>query len=667
MATAAEVFDKASQIQQTATTRVRDRAEEIDGILEQTTEIETGFFALSNDLSVPKLLLELASISTDTGSVTAQATHGTPEVPEDLTAVLKVPEPAPVSLEPVNIPDMVLESLEAASYSTYSEPPPLPEYTAGRPNLNYPEAGFITVDDSAGLRTINTPNIQVGATPAFLDIAPLNYDLSDVEVMQVDEPDLPDLPDLELLSSPQRLAHTIDEDVVDALIDGMEGEPVLSTHEQGLIRKQPQTLKDIEFDRAERALVDQTAAAGFASFTGPLIHRISFLVQDYSYQDRGLFEAARDEAHKRALQHVTTSVKNAIRLELANAAMHFEYAARIAETLKINVAMQVEYANILVGLFNEQLKVLRAKIAAYNEYVTTAVSKYEAEIRAELSKRAILDTNEGKLRVYGAQIETLQQQARAYGIEVEHDTQPIEEYRTYIQGLLKNVEIVRTNIGAMQEALRVYGEAVDSDRAKLAAYSAQIRATGSATDVYSANWRTFSEYVQAYSAQSSAARTWAESNLQNIRSVVSLYEAQANTHRQYEQEREQQVQRIGSLKDSYVQAIGAYVEEVTRHNRAESALDGADDEAALLAAENSARSQLLEARRVAAQARIDLGLATAQATSKAASAQAAQSILSYTASYGGSASASGSATETDSVNFSDSASRTYRFTTTRTA
>lgn len=671
MATAAEVFDEAREIQRTATARVREYAEDVAEAIAAGTYNESSNYDISRELSVPRLILELATV--DTSSVTlnaALASYSVAVPPPSLAGAdtrLKLPVPDEPSLEPVTIPDLVLDSLTNAAYSVFSEPDGLPTYSAGRPDLDYPEAGFIAVDDSAGLVSLQTPNLTVGQTPSFLGVAPLEYDLTEIDLLDAPEPVPPELPDITLLSNPQRMAHTIDENVVDKLIEGMQGLPVLDMSVQNLIQKQAQVVKDIQYDRAERAIVDGVAAAGFATPTGPMVDAISKLTQDTSYDDRVQYEAARDETYKRALAHVTTSLKEAIQLELANAAMHFEYASKIVETVRINVAMQIEYGNTLVGLFNQQVQVLRAKVSAYNQYVETKVSKYEAEVRATLSERVRLDTNAAKLTAYSAQIDTLQQQARAYGIEVQHETQPIEEYRAYIQGLLKNVEIVRLNIESMKEALRSYGQAVESDKAKLAAYAAQIRATGSATDVYSANWNTFSAYVQAYSAQTNAANSWAQSNLQNIRSVIGLYETQSGAHRQYEEERKQQVGRIGSLKDQYLQALGMYVQDVTRHNAAESSIDGAEDEAALIAEENATRNQLLDAQLIASQAEIDLGLATASATAQAAASQAAQSIMSYTARYAGSATASGTASEAENVTFSDNASRSYSFNTTRTA
>jgi len=561
-----------------------------------------------------------------------------------------------------DIATIALRDIGAALYGDYILPTGLPTHNVGAPDVGYPEAPYLPVGSDAGLSVLDTPVITVGTVPAFLDVPTLTYELTDIDTMQGPAPVPPTLPELQLLEQPDKFNMQISQGLLDAIGRGLSGVEVVGFPEQQVMLDRASRGADHEYDKAERGVFDKFAAAGFNNATGPLVSALSDLAYEASFKDREQYEKARGELHQRALKHVTEAVKSALVLEATNGAVHLNYASKLVQTLKFNVAMQIEYANLLVSVFNEQLKGVRALVGAYQTYAGAVIAEYNAYTRAIVSQNAVLDTNSAKVTAYGAQAGTIGVQADVYSTEIEHLTQPLTEYQIYVQGILKNVDLAKVNIESFSQAVRAYGQAIDADTAMIDGYAAQVQATGSATGVYEANYDAYSATLSAKRGSNEARQSWYSSSLQALSGEIAEFQTASQSQRVYLRALTDWTQANATMHNQYASGIAAESGYVGAFNRHSISLTESQSNIDLAAEDARVRMAALEAQAIALQESIDIGLTAANATTAAGCAQAAYSVRSISAGMRATAGMvdSGSASASNTISTSTNRSYAYR-------
>lgn len=565
-----------------------------------------------------------------------------------------------------DIATIALSAIAGATYGAYTLPATLPDDDAGIPDTNYPEAAMAAIERYAGLDdTLTAPSVSVGTTPTFLDIPSLDYDLSTIDMLDETIPAAPDLPDIDLVSNPDKLVLSITPALDDAIDKGLEGTQVLSHEAQRIMIDRASRPLDKKYQDATRAAFDASAARGFAETNGPLVEVLTDLAYEASYADREPFEAMRSETYQRGLKQLTAAVKSALKLEAANVAVHLEYAEKLVEVLRFNVAQQLAHANLLVTMFNEYLKVVKIIIAAYEDYVSTKLAEYQAATEVIDSETAVLDTNAAKVSVYEAQAGTVDTQAKIYTLETEQGTHPIEEFKNYVSGILKNVNIARTNIEAYQQATRAFAKAIDGQRARISGYAEQVRATGSATGVYEANWDVYSAAEGAVAASHDARRSWYGSSLQALSKEIQTFSTAAGSQRTYLRSLTDMAQANSSLYGQYASAVGAVLGYEKTYNRHSVALQEAASNIELATEDATVRMDALEAQATAVQESINIGLQAAKATTAAGCAQAAYSMRSISAGMRAGASMSDAGSDSNSWSKNESIQRSYDYRKTR--
>ena len=566
-----------------------------------------------------------------------------------------------------DIATISLVGITNSLYGGYTLPASLPHETAGTPDLGYPEAPFEAISDDAGLDgTLAAPVIIIGTTPAFYDVPEITYDLQDIESLSLEPPATPALPDIVLMSDPGPVDHTFSPELLAAIDKALGGEEVISQEAQHILMARLKRELNELAEESERAAFISSAENGFSETNGPLVSVLSKIAKDASYKDRVVHESMRSETYQRALKQVTEAIKSSLVLEAANLAMHLSYAGKLVEVLKFNVAIQAEYVDLLIQMFNHQLTAVREVISAYEAYVQAVLIDYKAQGAVIQAQSAILDTNSAKVTVMGAQTKTLEAQADVYSTDVVRSTQELEEFNIYVQGVIKNVNIARVNIDAFKDALKQYSAATETDKATIEGYAAQVRATGSATGVYEANWDSFSVAHSAAGANSDAIRSWYTSSNQALTAEIGTFSTAASSQREYAQTLIGWVQANSAMFGKYASGAGAeaaYTKTYNAHSvsyqEAESAIDLATEDAKV-------RVQALTAQAEALQASVDVGLTTSEATSAAGCAQAAYSVRSISANLRATASMSDAGSNKISSNVSDGVTRAYAYNKTRT-
>jgi len=565
-----------------------------------------------------------------------------------------------------DIASIALSDVSAAIYGDYVLPEGLPDHDIGDPDLAYPEAGYVTVQRYAGLDpNIEIPDIIVGTVPTFLAIPDVTHELSDIEKFVGEVPLPPTLGELTLLEQPTKLDPNFSPELMAAIDKGLDGTEILPANIQQIMLDRG--LQEIEdgFDGAERKAFDKSASAGFFSTNGPLVHALSELAHDASFEDRKVHEAMRSEVYKRGLAQLQSAISAGLALEAMNGAVHLDYAAKLVDTLKFNVAMQIEYANLLVSSFNEQMRAVRLVMDAYQRYISTKTLDYRAYTKALLSDTAVLVTNEAKVTAYAAQVGTIAAQADSYSVQVKYNTQEIEEFQTYVAGILKNVSIARTNIEAFSQSTKAYKQAVKVDTAKIEGYAAQVRATGSATGVYEANYDSYAAAQGARRSNDEARQGWYSSSLRALSGEIQEFQSAAQAQREYLQTLTSWSQGNATMHGQYAAGVGAkstYTKVFNRHSvslsESQANIDLANEDARV-------RMEALNAQAIAVQESINIGLKSAEATTASGCAQAAYSVRSISAGMRATAGMTDSGAATVSTARNTQTQRSYAYRKTR--
>lgn len=531
----------------------------------------------------------------------------------------------------VDIASIAINDLSNTLYNGYSLPSSLPTPTLDSPDLNYPEAGFISVKNSAGLSEFDAPDIQVGLPPEFLDIPEITYDLTPLESLSIVLPEIPDLPPVEMLSNPEYLLRDLSPELEEALNKAVDGQVILSPQVQQAILTTEMRRINKDYSRKEREVMRRAAAAGVSLMSGTNTEALIELEWDLTEAEQDVYFKMREEVRERAIKHVQEAIKQQLRLEAGNMALHFQYAAQLVEVLKFNVAQADEYANLLISMFNSNLSAIKKVVASYEAYVDATLAQYRVSAAQLETQRAVLETNTAKVTAYAAQVGTVGVQTDVYTAEARKAAQELEEYSLYVKGLLNNLDIARINIKSFAESNRAYSAAIDVNKAKIEGYAAQVRATGSATDVYEANWQAYAQAQNAAVTASDARRQWYESSVQNLRAELSNFDEASAAQRSY-------YAALTAWSRANISVSNQYEASVRQLAAAKSSDDSrvvsnADVKlrTAMANADVVSKQDTLQAQADAINASISIGLEAAKATAAAGCAQAANSIRSISA------------------------------------
>lgn len=564
-----------------------------------------------------------------------------------------------------DIAAITLDSVVSAIEGVYSLPPTLPEDSAGAPPLDYPVAGFGGVPTSAGLTTHTAPSITVGTVPGFLDIPEVTYDLSGIEPLAESIPTLPTITGPELLGSPEQLAHTVSAELDAEIHNAFLGRVVLPGEAQQIMLARAAREHELVQDRKERALFTKVAAEGHFSVPGGAIAALSDMQYDGSYKDREVYETVRSEVYKRATDRMLEALSSVLTLESANLAMHLDYCAKLTETLRVNVALQVEYANVLIGAFNSAVRAAKLLVAAYNDYVKAVLSENSALAAVVRRDNAILDTNMAKVGAYEAQQGTIEAQAGLYENGIRQAILPLKEHQIHVSGVLKNIDIARINLDSLKESIRAHDGAVDVLSEKFSGYAAEVRATGSATGVYEANWDAYSAAHSVAETLSEARRNWYTSSTQALRSSMEEFQTASQAQRDLVRTLSEWAQANTTMAGQHERTYREVADYTKQHNAQVLSREEAESNIDLAEKDVLVRMDALEAQAVALQESINVGLQSAETMSAAGCAQSAYSMRSFTAAMRATADKSETASQASRATQSASTTKSYVYRKTR--
>lgn len=536
-------------------------------------------------------------------------------------------------------------------FVTPESPDALPNVAAPVPNLAYPEASFISVDESAGLNTPTAPNVLVGQAPDLTEIPELTFDYTPVSLFAGELPSGPQAADVQELVTPAGLVLNPDTSAVNA---ALQVEPD-ATGVSALASRQLTQIERQRNDATRQAFIE-SAAKGMACTSGTLAGALHKVLTDAEDKASDVSAAAQNQVANDAVAVTSAAFGAATTIEQAAFSAHTSSAVAVIQAFKHNANMHIELFNATAKAYNEHLRAAKIIVDMYGEYVKATLAQEKAK-NAEISEdRAILTTNKAKLGIYDAQIDTTNVQANIYSTNVRANTLPIKEFAIYLRGLNTNLDIARVNVEAYASAIKGYVSAVDIDKAKISAYGAQVRAEGSATNVYKANWDAYATALGANQSINDAARGFNAASAQAVNAEIGVFRAAADQQRSYIQALTQWISTNNSIVADHSRALQAAVQFASQKAGVSVSLENARLDVELALADTNALQQALETQRQAAQATIDAGLASSEATTYAGLAQAAYAIRSVSASLGSSAG------DNTGYNFNSSSSETDSYT-----
>jgi hypothetical protein len=593
------------------------------------------------------------------------------EVPDSPTYTADVPPTANItgSLDRAlyTAASSVIGSLEVGNlpltlgYQTPATVEPLPDIPLPSWVGNSPEAGFVTVDTSAGLTDVAAPIVVVGVPPDLLPIPELSFEAYGIGMLDITVPTPGVVPDVDELGNPDKLVVQLDPALLTAINTTLGGQDIMPIQDQ--LYKMATHDRRHEMIHAERTLFVDSAARGFGDTNGPLAERIGDMMYTAAKQDGDDYEKGRDFIYKQAAAKLVTAVQQSIALETANFAVHLSYASKLVEVFQFNIELHKGLFNVIISMYETQVQAINAVIQAYNSYVNASIAENRAEIAEISAAQAVLRTNQATVQMYDAQGKTASVRADIYSTDVEQQTLTIEEFGTYIDGLLTNVELQKLNITAYKDSLRAYSDSVKVDRRKIDAYGAEVRATGSVVDVYKENWDLYSTANTALSGQNSSVGNFNRSSMQSLTAEIGVFRNAAEQQRSYLRGVSRWLTENGGIVREYTRAVRQVVSFVQDKNAAIIGLDEANIRIDLAAADFASTESALDAQRAAAQATIDAGLLASEATLYAGQAQAAYSIRSISASLGSTASDGDTKSFTSSATEGQQYTRSYSLTT----
>jgi tetratricopeptide (TPR) repeat protein len=545
------------------------------------------------------------------------------------------------------------------SYQAPVHPDALPNY--GQPDYvdQPPEAGFLTIEDSAGLETVPAPVVEVGTPPVLQPIPQLSYTTYGFEKLDAELPVPSEVPTAEQLSNPEQLIVQVEPQLLAAIQQTLSGQDILPIQEN-LYRMATHDARRERVD-AERKAFALEAAAGFSESTGGLFERIANINYASSLQDGAEYEKGRDFIYETAKEKLVVAVQQSIALETANFAVHLSYASKLIEVFEINVAMHIELFNTLVDMYTTQLQGVNELIAAYNTYIGVVLAENSAELAELEVSKAVLQTNRAAVKMYQAQSETAGVRATIYGTTVEQDTLPIDEYTTYIDGQLQNIALVKLNISAYKEALSAYSSAAKLDKSVVDAYGAQVRAEGSAIDVYKENWDLYGTAYSTLGGQNNSIGEFNRASFQALTSEIGVFRSPIDEQRSYLRGLSTWVTERGGAVRGHTQAAKEMSTFMQGKSDTIVALEDANVRVELANADLDSTQSALDAQRIAAQAAVDAGLLASNATTYSGLAQSAYSIRSISASLGSFSTDSDGKTFSSSATEGNSYTRSYAY------
>ena len=520
----------------------------------------------------------------------------------------------------------------------------VPDVSVSDPPLDYPQEALITLPDAPGVEPVDAPDLQIGEKPDLQGIRRIDYQLDDIQPLDLSEFDAEyQPPDLSELDWQDEIKYEDDAELRAKLEELMRGDGEAALWVSGMVQDQLHESNirgvDLKTKREIDAVFADAAARGLSMPSGDVegkVERIAGAELEEAYQQAN---AVRDEVYEASIRAVTEAVQRSVAVERYHFQLYRRYARQNVQVYKLNLQMASQAYNSLIQVFNTMQRMVAARLDAYNQFVDAIVAQNEALGDQARLSQAEVDTYRARVDMYRTDVRTLGAAADAQRVDAKQQTLPLDEYEATLRGTLANIDIIRQNVAAYRTAVNTYSDATNWFQDALQAYESSVDASASSVSVGVANFDAYRQLWGAERDRIGAYESYVSDSTSLMDSELQRFSTAAQAQRQY-------LSSLNRVVDASTLAIGAHADiasaqqgYVSDYNRANIGYTAAQDSVNIADATVSMSQAAIDAEAKAEEAKLGAAKRSVDLRAAGALSQAASSIFQV------SLSASGNATE----------------------
>jgi len=466
--------------------------------------------------------------------------------------------------------------------------PDAPEFTAERPDINYPaKPGELSaqVPSSPDLNDINlpdAPSFNLPAEPSLLAIDIPAAPEIDLPTFDGVLPTVPDSPSVAAFSftEPEYVSSLLS--ALQTLLESWVGgaSTGLSTSVEQAIFDRARAREDMAADRERQEIIRSFSSSGFPAPPGVMqealrdaarvaADKVSAINRDITVQIAELEQANRRFAIERSVQ------LEGVLIERASGV-----ANRALEAARITVTSAIELYQAIVARYQAQLAGFQAQAAVFETLVRAAIAKLEV-YRSQLEGQRLLgDLNESAVKVYQARVQAV--------------LSVIESYKAQVGAAEVASNINRNIIGRFAEEVNAYRAQVDAKSSEYDAYAKQLTAEVTKLDGYRADADVFRSRIDGYESLVRA-RTLEKETEYKIKqeNPLNLFRTRIDAFTSLVRSEADRVQALATTYGADINKYAATADALTKLNRGE--IDEYQVKGAMLIQEAQTRIQTLVA------------------------------------------------------------------------
>lgn len=501
------------------------------------------------------------------------------------------------------------------------------------PPLDYPQSDPLSVPDEPTGLTQDAPNIlDTSGKPTLTPISFEAYNFSDLAPpnlgglsVEYESPDVSEMPWQE------ELKYEDDGSLRSKVEELMSGNDEAGQWIQGLVQSALYTADTRRLALTTKRQVDnvfeETAARNFSLPSGPVERAVTQLSEEELNTAFERAEAVRDEVFDAAITAVTGAIGQSMQVERYHFGLYLRYVRQNIEVYRNNVALAVEAYNTLAQVIAGVQRVIRARVDAYNQYI----SGVEAENRAAAAQvefsQAELDTYRARVGMFRADVGLQRKQAQVNQFDVRQQALVFDTYGSKLRGSLANLRIADQNVQAFREAIQAHGQYSQWFEEAIGAYEAAVSAEASKASV---NESAFAAYQQLWRGEQTRMSSFEE----YVQSSTAQFDAELRNYRSAAQAQQQHLSSANDSLRSSLQALSSYssaAQQSQQHlgdyNTAKIGYTAASNEVDIVDSVLDMTRESITAEAETRYAQLDIAQESTKLTTAGALAQAASAIF----------------------------------------
>lgn len=540
-----------------------------------------------------------------------------------------------------------------------------PDTDMPAPPLDYPTSGTLPVPEAPPRADLDAPDFsELGTKPTLRPIEFTPFTLSGLEPLDLCA-DIPEYepPDAALMPWRDEVFYEDDEGFRATLKQLMAGDGELARWVEGLTQQklyeQLTRTHDLEAKRQIDRVMADAAARNFSLPNGPTEERVMAVAGEELEKGFQASVQVRDEVYQASMNALTTAIQQAIRVERYHFGLHVRYLRQNLRVYQLNLALAADAYNTLVQVTNTLVGFIRAKVDAYNQYVSALTDENRAVLAQTAFSDAEVDTFLARLGMYDADVSLLRKAVQTRSADIRDQAAALTEYELALRGELANADVLQQNVSAFQRAIQAHNTSLQWQDDVLAAYEAAVNASGSKAQVEESKFGSYRRLLAAEGARADSYRNYVNSSLSVLDAEIRRFRQAADSQQNY----------LASIRDalgssfSAVSTIAGIAEDSARHagsyNAARISYTAATNDTEVAKSVLDMTREALAAEVAVQRNRLDAARESARVTAAGALSQASSTIFGIRVSADGRASERVSGRDSGRLSFSGQNRRTY--------